>query len=175
MNKYIKIGGTVLICACAVGILWTSSHNKKDVLDGAQKKSTEPNTEVETIVSFPNSYEKQVSDTFVIQAEVIVPENFEPNNLYKATAEMIEIDAEKWKKHFLKEGINYEEDEWDDLSRESEMLIGKEYENGDWQLTVASQCGNYGHRNSIILTIVWYGIQWLQMDTIEMYIPWKEI
>lgn len=142
MNKYIKIGGTVLLCACAIGILWTSSHNKKDVLDGAQKKSTEQNTEVETIVSFPNSYEKQVSDTFVIQADVIVPENFKPNNLHKATAKIIEIDQEKWKKHFLKEGVIYEEDEWDDLSRESEMLIGREYENGDWQLTVASQCGN---------------------------------
>ena len=82
MNKYIKIGGTVLICACAIGILWTSSHNKKDVLDGVQKKGAEQNTKIETLVSFPNSYEKQVSDTFVIQAEVIVPENFEPNNLY---------------------------------------------------------------------------------------------
>ena len=32
MNKYVKTGGVLLICVCAVSILWTSSHHKKDVL-----------------------------------------------------------------------------------------------------------------------------------------------
>lgn len=66
--KYVKTGGVLLICVCAVGILWTSSHHKKDVLNGTQKADAAQAT------SFPKTYEKQVSDTFTIQADVIVPE-----------------------------------------------------------------------------------------------------
>lgn len=136
MNKYLKTGGVLLICACAVGILWTSSHHKKDVLNGTQKADAAQAT------SFPKTYEKQVSDTFTIQADVIVPENFDPSSLHKATAQIHKIDQEAWKKRFLESGTEYQENEYDESSREYKVIKGEFYDKADgWQLAVSEQCG----------------------------------
>lgn len=152
MNKYLKTGGVLLICACAVGILWTSAHHKKDVLNGTQKADAAQAT------SFPKTYEKQVSDTFTIQADVIVPENFDPSNLHKTTAQIHKIDQEAWKKRFLESGTEYQEHEYEESNREEKRIKGMLYDKADgWQLAVSEQCGALwaAKMDKIINYLIW--------------------
>ena len=160
MNKYLKTGGVLLICACAVGILWTSSHHKKDVLNGTQK------ADIAQATSFPKTYEKQVSDTFIIQADVIVPENFDPSSLHKATAQIHKIDQEAWKKRFLESGTEYQENEYDESSREYKVIKGEFYDKADgWQLAVSEQCGTLStaKMDKLINCLTW--------DSPESFLP----
>lgn len=127
-------------------------HHKKDVLNGTQKADAAQAT------SFPKTYEKQVSDTFTIQADVIVPENFDPSNLHKATAQIHKIDQEAWKKRFLESETEYQEREYDESDREENTIKGKLYYKADgWQLAVSEQCGalSTAKTDKILNCLVW--------------------
>ncbi|MBO5303508.1 MAG: hypothetical protein J6A92_05605 [Lachnospiraceae bacterium] len=141
MKKIIKSGVIIAICIVAVGVMWTQSHSKESVLE-VTKENTSDKTETDEEIVFPERFEKNVSDTFSIQADVIVPDAFDAQQLYTAEAHIIKPDEEKWKAAFLN-GTDYVESDYEEVSREQKNIVCKGYEKeGDRALYLSEQAAS---------------------------------
>lgn len=74
-------------------VLWKRTHINYD--EYSDKTSDMQHEEVEEI-KFPDYINEKVSDGLVFDAEVVIGENFDPDNFYVSTARIMKPDEEKW-------------------------------------------------------------------------------
>lgn len=74
-------------------VLWKRTHINYD--EYSDKTSDMQHEEVEEI-SFPDYINEKVSDGLMFDAEVVIGENFDPDNFYVSTAKIMKPDEEKW-------------------------------------------------------------------------------
>ena len=74
-------------------VLWKRTHINYD--EYSDKTSDMQHEEVEEI-KFPDYINEKVSDGLVFDAEVVIGENFDPDNFYVSTAKIMKPDEEKW-------------------------------------------------------------------------------
>lgn len=108
MKNMMKNAIMTAICLVAVWILWSESPAGIQMDSGGISAETEAARETEA-VSFPKTCQKKISDSFQIDAEIIVPEGFDPGGLHTAEAAIKEVDKEKWKERFLSNGMEHAE------------------------------------------------------------------
>lgn len=96
-------------------VLWKRTHINYD--EYSDKTSDMQHEEVEEI-KFPDYINEKVSDGLVFDAEVVIGENFDPDNFYVSTARIMKPDEEKWKQFF---GVD---NTWDYNVYETESRIG---------------------------------------------------
>lgn len=84
--------GCVMLCMMLL-VLWKRTHINYD--EYSDKTSDMQHEEVEEI-SFPDHINEKVSDGLVFDAEVLIGENFDPDNFYVSTARIMKPDEEKW-------------------------------------------------------------------------------
>lgn len=87
-----RIIGCVMLCMMLL-VLWKRTHINYD--EYSDKTSDMQHEEVEEI-SFPDYINEKVSDGLVFDAEVVIGENFDPDNFYVSTARIMKPDEEKW-------------------------------------------------------------------------------
>lgn len=100
-------------------VLWKRTHINYD--EYSDKTSDMQHEEVEEI-KFPDHINEKVSDGLVFDAEVVIGENFDPDNFYVSTAKIMKPDEEKWKQFF---GVD---NTWDYNVYETESRIGDKIE-----------------------------------------------
>lgn len=100
-------------------VLWKRTHINYD--EYSDKTSDMQHEEVEEI-KFPDYINEKVSDGLVFDAEVVIGENFDPDNFYVSTARIMKPDEEKWKQFF---GVD---NTWDYNVYETESRIGDKIE-----------------------------------------------
>lgn len=100
-------------------VLWKRTHINYD--EYSDKTSDMQHEEVEEI-KFPDYINEKVSDGLVFDAEVVIGENFDPDNFYVSTAKIMKPDEEKWKQFF---GVD---NTWDYNVYETESRIGDKIE-----------------------------------------------
>lgn len=86
--------GCVMLCMMLL-VLWKRTHINYD--EYSEKYSDMHNKEE---IKFPDFIEEKVSDGLVFDAEVVIGENFDPDNFYVSTARIMKPDEEKWKQFF---------------------------------------------------------------------------
>ena len=84
--------GCVMLCMMLL-VLWKRTHINYD--EYSDKTSDMQHDEVEEI-RFPDYINEKVSDGLVFDAEVVIGENFDPDNFYVSTAKIMKPDEEKW-------------------------------------------------------------------------------
>lgn len=110
--------GCVMLCMMLL-VLWKRTHINYD--EYSEKTSDMQHEEVEEI-RFPDYINEKVSDGLVFDAEVVIGENFDPDNFYVSTARIMKPDEEKWKQFF---GVD---NTWDYNVYETESRIGDKIE-----------------------------------------------
>lgn len=110
--------GCGMLCMMLL-VLWKRTHINYD--EYSDKTSDMQHEEVEEI-SFPDHINEKVSDGLVFDAEVVIGENFDPDNFYVSTARIMKPDEEKWKQFF---GVD---NTWDYNVYETESRIGDKIE-----------------------------------------------
>ena len=110
--------GCVMLCMMLL-VLWKRTHINYD--EYSDKTSDMQHEEVEEI-KFPDYINEKVSDGLVFDAEVVIGENFDPDNFYVSTARIMKPDEEKWKQFF---GVD---NTWDYNVYETESRIGDKIE-----------------------------------------------
>ena len=85
--------GCGMLCMMLL-VLWKRTHINYD--EYSEKTSDMQHEEVEEI-RFPDYINEKVSDGLVFDAEVVIGENFDPDNFYVSTARIMKPDEEKWK------------------------------------------------------------------------------
>lgn len=141
MNKYIKNAAFLMICLAAAAILWNQSHTE------IRQETKENRNNSETAVpevTFPGTYQQKVNRVFSIDAKVVIPKDFNPNQLCRASAGIYELDVEKWKSRFLTGAENFDEDPEGGMSREGDDLLREMYQTEkEGNLYLSSQEGFY--------------------------------
>lgn len=84
--------GCGMLCMMLL-VLWKRTHINYD--EYSDKTSDMQHEEVEEI-KFPDYINEKVSDGLVFDAEVVIGENFDPDNFYVSTARIMKPDEEKW-------------------------------------------------------------------------------
>ena len=84
--------GCGMLCMMLL-VLWKRTHINYD--EYSDKTSDMQHEEVEEI-RFPDYINEKVSDGLVFDAEVVIGENFDPDNFYVSTARIMKPDEEKW-------------------------------------------------------------------------------
>lgn len=84
--------GCGMLCMMLL-VLWKRTHINYD--EYSDKTSDMQHEEVEEI-KFPDYINEKVSDGLVFDAEVVIGENFDPDNFYVSTAKIMKPDEEKW-------------------------------------------------------------------------------
>ena len=84
--------GCGMLCMMLL-VLWKRTHIIYD--EYSEKTSDMQHEEVEEI-RFPDYINEKVSDGLVFDAEVVIGENFDPDNFYVSTARIMKPDEEKW-------------------------------------------------------------------------------
>ena len=84
--------GCGMLCMMLL-VLWKRTHINYDKY--SDKTSDMQHEEVEEI-RFPDYINEKVSDGLVFDAEVVIGENFDPDNFYVSTARIMKPDEEKW-------------------------------------------------------------------------------
>ena len=84
--------GCGMLCMMLL-VLWKRTHINYD--EYSEKTSDMQHEEVEEI-RFPDYINEKVSDGLVFDAEVVIGENFDPDNFYVSTARIMKPDEEKW-------------------------------------------------------------------------------
>ena len=84
--------GCGMLCMMLL-VLWKRTHINYD--EYSEKTSDMQHEEVEEI-RFPDYINEKVSDGLVFDAEVVIGENFDPDNFYVSTAKIMKPDEEKW-------------------------------------------------------------------------------
>lgn len=110
--------GCGMLCMMLL-VLWKRTHINYD--EYSDKTSDMQHEEVEEI-KFPDYINEKVSDGLVFDAEVVIGENFDPDNFYVSTARIMKPDEEKWKQFF---GVD---NTWDYNVYETESRIGDKIE-----------------------------------------------
>ena len=110
--------GCGMLCMMLL-VLWKRTHINYD--EYSEKTSDMQHDEVEEI-RFPDYINEKVSDGLVFDAEVVIGENFDPDNFYVSTARIMKPDEEKWKQFF---GVD---NTWDYNVYETESRIGDKIE-----------------------------------------------
>lgn len=87
-----RIIGCGMLCMMLL-VLWKRTHINYD--EYSDKTSDMQHEEVEEI-KFPDYINEKVSDGLVFDAEVVIGENFDPDNFYVSTAKIMKPDEEKW-------------------------------------------------------------------------------
>lgn len=87
-----RIIGCGMLCMMLL-VLWKRTHINYD--EYSDKTSDMQHEEVEEI-KFPDYINEKVSDGLVFDAEVVIGENFDPDNFYVSTARIMKPDEEKW-------------------------------------------------------------------------------
>lgn len=87
-----RIIGCGMLCMMLL-VLWKRTHINYD--EYSDKTSDMQHEEVEEI-KFPDYINEKVSDGLVFDAEVLIGENFDPDNFYVSTARIMKPDEEKW-------------------------------------------------------------------------------
>lgn len=87
-----RIIGCGMLCMMLL-VLWKRTHINYD--EYSDKTSDMQHEEVEEI-SFPDHINEKVSDGLMFDAEVVIGENFDPDNFYVSTARIMKPDEEKW-------------------------------------------------------------------------------
>lgn len=140
MKKYIKNIVLLVICIAAVGVLWEQSHIKIDQNFG---NPVQKDAALKQEVEFPKTYKANVNETFSINADIVVPDDFDPNQICRATAEIQELDMNKWKKRFLKGDESYEEDPEGGTTREGGLALCEYYQSEELYLCLSEQESSY--------------------------------
>lgn len=89
-SKIVKLIISLAICAAAVAFL----QSRMKVGSMAQKSAKDINI-VEQKEAFPDYYEKDVSSQFTIDAEIVVADGVEIDQIYTGTAKIDKIDQQK--------------------------------------------------------------------------------
>lgn len=84
--------GCGMLCMMLL-VLWKRTHINYD--EYSDKTSDMQHEEVEEI-RFSDYINEKVSDGLVFDAEVVIGENFDPDNFYVSTARIMKPDEEKW-------------------------------------------------------------------------------
>ncbi len=141
MNRYIKNAAFIIICLAAVGIMWNQSHS--EIRQETEESVDSSETAVQE-VTFPGEYQQEVNRVFSIDAKVVIPEDFNPNQLCRASAKIYELDIEKWKSRFLTGTEIFDVDPEGGMSREGDDLLRELYQTeGEGNLYLSSQEGFY--------------------------------
>lgn len=83
------------VCIGACGLLWNRAHASYP----AEQNYGDLDGNTQTI-SFPKTVQKKVSEGLSYDANIIVGENFSPQELYQSTAKIAEPDLKKWEAYF---------------------------------------------------------------------------
>lgn len=138
----------VLLGCCGIlGVFLYVYTNKSSNPQTIQAKVTEVeiDTEIEqNYFEIPDSYKKEIPDSSLsFDAEVIVPENFDADNLYMGTANKV-LDRDKIYHAFFKEGKEVQKDTWNAVTSWGENEAGETDEDRDGNYLLLE--GNY-HAN----------------------------
>lgn len=94
--KIVRIFAFLLICAAAVGVLWRQTHQSyQAVYEKPTESDSVTESEDEKLLEFPKRVEKEVSDGFSYNADIIIGKDFDINNFYHCTAIITKPDPQK--------------------------------------------------------------------------------
>ncbi len=116
--KIIKISAFFFICFILLGILWYRTHlpyysvyeksyNLDTVIESKEDSINKKNID-ELPVEFPKRVEREVSEDFSYNADIIVGDKFDKNQFYQCTAVLRKPDPQKWMDFFQVDSENWE-------------------------------------------------------------------
>lgn len=127
-----KLVAVPVICVLTVAFLYRHVQTGKEIRttnEGGQTVCTVSKTESMEKVEFPTTYKKDVSDTLCFDAEVVVPEGVNVNELYQGTAVDAPLEKEKIYQYLFRDSTNVK---WE-YSTEEDSAMNRQGKPCKWE------------------------------------------